>query len=356
MGQVKAYAADPSEDPILLALAGHSGRPGGGSKNLAAAADYSGPGALEVPMFEREILDIVRRTSIMLDRIKPKPATGHPHRYFEQMGIATATTTDPRNLSATPSGPNRQERAAFIKAIIAQSNLTLFDRDVTEQQGQFAALQAKDVDDIISAIMVLRGQMFWTGTDTSLLVPTTTQWVGLLDQITQQATILSGSSIIDGLKTMVAELVADTTHNALFKPRPTCIVLNPLLIDKIEKEAKASHIELKTMNVTVGVSVKAIATQAGDLPLIPDAYMPTDSTGKYGFNAPPAGLNNYYAAILTEELIEIPYIGKGTNGQPRIFQLGLVGNLSGQFVGVQFDALIAKGYSYAHAVVAVQGT
>jgi hypothetical protein len=151
-------------------------------------------------------------------------------------------------------------------------------------------------------------------------------------------------------------LVADTAHNALFKPKPTAIYMNPLLIDKIEKEAKASHIELGTMDVTVGVSVKKIATQAGDLPLIPDAYMPTDSTGKYGFNAPPSGLNNYYAFITTENLIELPYIGKGTDGKPRIFQLGLVGNLAGQFVAVQFDALIIKGYSYAHATVAVQGT
>jgi len=81
--------------------------------------------------------------------------------------------------------------------------------------------------------------------------------------------------------------------------------------------------------------------------------VPTDSTGQYGFANPGSGLFNYYAAIVTEPMIEIAYIGKGTDGKPRIFQLGLTGNLAGQFVGVQFDALIVKGYSYAHAVVAV---
>lgn len=323
---------------------------------LMAAADYSGPGALEVPLFEREIVDIIRRTSVALDRTKHVPATGHPHRYFEQTAIAVATATDPRNISATASGPTRQERAAFIKASVAQSNLSLFDRDVTEQQGQFAALQAKDVEDIISGIVVLRAQMFWSGTDTSLLMPTTNQWVGALEQVTLQATIPLGSSIIDGLKTQVAEIVADTAHGALFKPMPTAIFMNPLLIDKVEKEAKASHIELGTTNVTAGLSVKKLATQAGDLPLIPDPYMPTDSTGKYGFSNPPSGYNNYYAFITTETLIEIPYIGKGTDGKPRIFQLGLVGNLSGQFVGVMFDALVVRGYSYAHATVAVVGS
>lgn len=351
-----ARAVDPYTDEIVTALAGLAGAKQGGARSISAAADYSGPGALEVPIFEREIVDLVRRNSVALDRIRPTPATGHPHRYFEQMGIAAAGSTDPRNISSTASGPNRQERAAFIKAVTAQSNLSLFDRDVTEQQGQFAALQAKDVEDVISAIIVKRAQMLWAGSDTSLLVPTTLEWVGLLEQITLQATIPVGSSIIDGLKTMVAEMVADTAHNATFKPKPTGIFLNPLLIDKIEKEAKASHIELKTVNVTVGVSVKAIATQAGDLPLIPEAYMPTDTTGKYGFSNPPNGYSNYYAVIATEDMIEIPYIGKGTDGKPRIFQLGLTGNLAGQFVGVQFDAVIAKGYSYAHATVAVVGS
>lgn len=349
---ILARAASASEDPALIALGNTLGASGQGMHALSAAADYSGPGALEVPVFEREIVDLIRRNSVALERTPHVPATGHPHRYFEQIAIATATSNDPRNLAATASGPTRVERAAFIKASVAQSNLSLFDRDVTEQQGQFASLQAKDVEDIITAIIVLRAHMFWNGTDTSLLVPTTLQWVGALEQITQQATIPFGSSIIDGLKTMVATMMANQT----FKPKPTAIYLNPLLIDKIEKEAKASHIELKTKDVVAGVSVKFLATQAGDLPLIPDPYMPTDTVGNYGFATPASGLSNYYAVITTESMLEIAYIGKGTDGKPRIFQLGLTGNLAGQFVGVQFDALIVKGYSYAHATVAVVST
>lgn len=347
---------DVHDNEILQAVLTQFGGAGGNTLEgrLQAAADYSGPGALEVPVFEDEILDVVRRTSPTLDRIKPKPATGHPHRYFEQTAIATGASTDPRNLSPTPTGPTRQERAAFIKATVAQSNLSLFDRDVTEQQGQFASLQAKDVDDIISGITVTNAQMFWAGTDTSLLVPTTTEWVGALEQITLQATIAPGGSIIDALKTEVAEMVADTAHSALYKPKPTAIFMNPLLIDKIEQEAKTSHIELGTMNITAGVTVKALATQAGLLPLIPDPYMPTDVAGNYGFSAPPSGYKNYYAVISTEELLDIVYIGKGSDGKPRIFQLGLTGNLAGQFVGVLFNALVVKGYAYAHAVLAVQ--
>ena len=50
---------------------------------IHAAADYIGPGAIEVPMYQSEILDIVRRRGVFGQRIKQVPATGHPSRYFE---------------------------------------------------------------------------------------------------------------------------------------------------------------------------------------------------------------------------------------------------------------------------------
>jgi hypothetical protein len=321
--------------------------------SLDAAADFLGTGAIEVPEFEREIFDVLRRSSIPLQRIKPVRATGHPHRYFEQTALAAAAAVDPRNLSATATGPTRVERPAFIKAVTAQSNLSLFDKDVTEQQGQFASVVAKDVDDIITAVELKRASMLWQGTDTSMSAPTTLEWMGGLSQITQQFTVANGASIIDGLKTAVATMVANQTYVV----RPSAIYLNPLLADYIDQEAKASRITLDSMEVVAGVSVAAISTQVGKLPLIGDPFMPTTpaATAQYGFSATPTGIKGYYAAILMESEIEIPYIsGKEDNPLPRLFQLGLVGNLAGQFIGVKFDTVIFKGPSYAHAVVQVQ--
>lgn len=319
--------------------------------NLKAAADYLGTGSIEVPIFEREITDIVRRSSIALQRIEQVPATGHPHRYFEQTAVAQAAAVDPRNLSSNATGPTRVERPAFIKAATAQSCLSLFDKDVTEQQGQFPGLVAKDVDDIITAIEILRAGMLWAGTDTSLMMPTQLQWVGSLTQITNHFVVAPGQSIVDGIKHQVAVMVSNKTYN----PKPSAIYLNSILGDYIDQEVKASKIELKDVEVVAGVTVKGIATQAGVLPLISDAYMPTDSGSAYGFDAPPAGHNNYYAAILSEDMIEIPVIsGKDFNPNPRLFQLGLTGNLAGQFVGVKFDALVVKAAAYAHAVGIVQ--
>lgn len=319
--------------------------------DLSAAADYLGTGAIEIPIFEREIMDVVRRTSVALNRIEQVPATGHPHRYFEQTAIGQAAAVDPRNLSSTATGPTRVERPAFIKAVTNQSNLSLFDKDVTEQQGQFASVVAKDVDDIINAIEIKRASMLWTGTDTSLSAPTTLEWMGGLAQITQTATVAPGASIIDALKAQVAAMVANVTYVV----RPTAIYLNPVLADYIDQEAKASRITLDSMEVVAGVTVTAISTQAGKLPLIGDPFMPADTAAKYGFSAPAAGNKNYYAVIMTEKNVEIPVIsGKEFNKNPRLFQLGLTGNLAGQFVGVKFDAVIFKGASYAHTVVAVQ--
>lgn len=321
--------------------------------SLDAAADYLGTGAIEVPEFEREIFDVVRRSSIPLQRIVQKPATGHPHRYFEQTAIASGAAVDPRNLSASATGPTRVERPAFIKAVTAQSNLSLFDKDVTEQQGQFASVVAKDVDDVINAIELKRAGMFWAGTDTSMSAPTTLEWMGGLSQISQQFTCAPGASIIDSLKTAVAQMVANSTYVV----RPTAIYLNPILADYIDQEAKAARITLDEMEVVAGVTVSAISTQVGKLPLVGDPFMPTTNaaTAAYGFAATPAGNKGYYAAILMESEVEIPVIsGAEYNPNPRLFQLGLVGNLSGQYVGVKFDTLIFKGASYAHAVVQVQ--
>lgn len=318
--------------------------------DMKAAADYLGNGAIEVNMYEQEITDIVRRTSVALQRFNRKKATGHPHRYFEQTGIAAAGATDPRNIAATPSGATRVERSAMIKAIVGQTNFSLFDVEVTKQQGTFAAVEAQDIQDIVSGVQVYSAKQVWQGDDTSLTSPTTNNYVGLLTQITQQSTIAPGASIIDGLKAQVAAMVSNQTFNV----RPTAIYLNGILGDYIDREAKAGKIELKEA-VVAGVTVNAIATQAGTLPLIVDPFIPTATGSAYGFSAPPSGNKNYFAVIVTEDMVEMPVItGDAGNLNPRLFQLGLVGDLQAKYVGVVFDTVIAKGPSYAHATVACQ--
>lgn len=319
--------------------------------NMTASADLLGPGAIETNRYDSEITDIVRRNSVALERIRHVPATGQPTRYFEQTAIAQGTFQTPGALNPTPAVPTRVERSAVVKAIANQTNMTLFDHEVTIQQGQFASIIAQDVDDVVNGVVVVSATALWAGTDTSLVTPTTNQYVGLLTQITQTVVITAGNSIIDALKAQVAAMMANVT----FKPKPTAIYVNPILADLIDAEAKANHFQLNEVEVVAGVTVQYIQTQAGKLPIIPDAYLPNSTVTAFGFNAPPTGQTNYFAVITTESMLEIDYVsGANQNPKPRLFELGLVNNLNGQFVAVLFDCPIAKGPSYAHAVVCVQ--
>ena len=73
--------------------------------DLHAAADFLGPGAIEVERYQTEIFDIVRRRGAFGQRIKQVPATGHPSRFFEETAIpspsATQAFVDPRNIAPT---------------------------------------------------------------------------------------------------------------------------------------------------------------------------------------------------------------------------------------------------------------
>src|SRR5882672_10373366 len=97
--------------------------------DIHSAADYIGPGAVEIPQYQTEITDIVRRRGLFGQRIKQVPATGHPSRFFEETAIpspSTAGFVDPRNIVAPLVTPTRVERSVPLKAVVAQLNYNLF--------------------------------------------------------------------------------------------------------------------------------------------------------------------------------------------------------------------------------------
>jgi len=97
--------------------------------DIHGAADFIGPGAIEVPLYQTEITDLVQRRGIFGRRIKQVPATGHPSRYFEETAIpspsASAGFVDPRNIVAPLVSPTRVERSVPLKALVAQINYNL---------------------------------------------------------------------------------------------------------------------------------------------------------------------------------------------------------------------------------------
>lgn len=312
--------------------------------DLHAAADFMGPGAVEVNRYQTEITDIVRRRGVFGQRVKQVPATGHPSRFFEQTGIASPTAAggfvDPRNIVASVNTPTRVERSVPLKALVSQINYNLFDIEVGAQQSQFAYLQAKDLADAVEGLLRTHDVALWNGNDTSLSTPTTTQYFGACGQIEaggNTATIGTGASIVDGLKSTVAQMVA----NSSYEVRPTAIYANPVLLDLIDREMKTEfNVVLSTTEVTGGLRVKTLSTQAGDLPLIPEWSL------GYTTGSPSV----YPCYIVSEDMIEYHWL---TDANPRVFQLGTPGSLASQLVVVKFGAVVVKGAGYAHYEVKV---
>lgn len=329
---------------------------------MRGAADFLGPGAIETPRYQTEIIDLVRRRGILGQRIQMEEATGQPSRYFEQSRIVSGAFQDPRSLSFSPGpDPTRRERPITLKAIYGAINFGIFDVEVTRQQGQFSMLVAKDITDTVSGTLRTSDKALWNGTDTDLAVPTTLEYVGGLTQINRTASIASSASIVDGLKAEVASLIAQEE----FEVRPSAIYVNPVLGDLIDQEERLNHRQIPTMvlnNVTGGLVVNALATQAGLIPLIPDWSLPN---GAAGGSTIESGKTDYKAVILMESLVEYHYL---TTPQPRVFVLGLEGNLATRYAVVMFGAPVFKGKAnatqaqnvtetgqttYAHSVVTV---
>lgn len=314
--------------------------------DIHSAADYIGPGAVEIPQYQTEITDIVRRRGLFGQRIKQVPATGHPSRFFEETAIpspSTAGFVDPRNIVAPLVNPTRVERSVPLKAVVAQLNYNLFDVELGTQQKQFAYLQAKDLVDTIDGVMRTHDVALWNGNDTSLSSPTSTQYFGVTAQIAaggNTTTIGTSSSIVDGLKSTIAQMVS----NSGFAVRPTAIYANPVLLDLIDREMKTEfNVVLSSKEISAGFTVKTLSTQAGELPLIPDWALSYTGT-------PGSGSAVLPAYIVTEDLIEYHWL---SDPNPRVFQLGVPGSLASQYVAVKFGAPVVKGASYAHYQVLV---
>jgi hypothetical protein len=315
--------------------------------DLHAAADFLGPGAVEVNRYQNEITDIVRRRGVFGQRIKQAPATGHPSRFFEQTAIvapaAANAFVDPRNIVATVGSPARAERSLPLKALVSQINYNLFDLEVGAQQSQFAFLQAKDLADAVEGLLRTHDVALWNGNDTSLTTPTTLEYYGAAAQIAgggNVATVETTESIVDGIKAIVAAMVA----NSSYEVRPTAIYANPVLLDLIDREMKdAFNVVLSTAEVVGGLKVKTLSTQAGELPLVPEWAL-----GYTG--VPGSGSAVLPAYIVSEDMIEYHWL---TDPSPRVFQLGLTGSLASQMVVVKFGGVVVKGAAYAHYKVNV---
>lgn len=316
------------------------------SIDVSAAVQFQGPGALIVDDYQKEITDILRRTSVLDGRMQYVPATGDISQYFEQNTINGGASVDPRNPSATASSNPRTPHGLKIKAMTNQVNFGHYDILLGRQQSHFAELKAKDLNDMLNAIALHHGKMLWRGTDTNLVTPTTLQYVGLAKQITNTFSVGIGASIVAALRAKVAAMMA----SELYDSRVSAVYINPIAHHYLEEEERLSannQTQISNLKKTTvaGVEVLAIMTAAGLLPLIPEPFIPAT------VNATRPENTDYGVAIVTESMIEYHYVGeKGIY----LFELGTTGNLQEQYVGIKYGAPVAKGPSYAHAYGTVE--
>lgn len=306
-------------------------------------ADYQNFGVLLTPQFEKQISDITRGRGVLGQLLSMSPAVGHPARYFEQEVLPNSGAfSDPRTLTTTAAnnGANlRVEKAAFVRALTGGIQFGLFDQQTQAQTSIFPQLVAKDLKDMLTNMYRTADVALWNGTAANLTDGASVQFCGIGTQITNTLTIAKGADIVDAIRTKVAQMMS----NPAVLVKPTHIFLNPMLLDIVEKEIKNSAttnkmVDAGEVEVIPGITVRAINTVAGKLPLVPAWEMATKANGTD---------TDYPIAILSLEHIENQYIGS-PNAQ--LFKLGLTPDLADHYQAVLFQTgAIIKHASVAHA-------
>ena len=310
---------------------------GGASRMMnfgAATSDYIGTGAIHVPVFENVIMDNTRKRGTLLQRVKAKPATGHPTRYFEKVAHDSKHAfIDPRKIDhALDTQIDRVEHSAYIKAMVDGITFGLFDHEVYSQQGsKFGDLQAQDLSEVITDMLDAQDRNVWEGKATSLMDATNPEYCSLTTQITNTGTV--GAE--ERLTNAIIQNVAEVMYNKQYGVHPTAIYMNPLMKARLDAQELDAKDKVKTYDVEVvpGIKVNGIMTAAGILPIVTDIYCPEDKI-----------------VILDENLLERQYV---TSAAPRLYQLGTEKDLATRYIAILFDTFIVRGGSYGHRVLTV---
>ena len=236
--------------------------------DLHAAADFMGPGAIEINRYQ--IGD--HRHRAPAGRLRAAHQAGAGHRTSVALLRADGDSLAQRSKCVRGSAqhrrrrsvsPTRVERSVPLKALVSQINYNLFDIEVGAQQSQFAYLQAKDLADAVDGLMRTHDDALWNGNDTSLSAPTTASTTARADRSMPAATSrrsrerehrrrTEGDGRGDGGEL----LVRSSSDSDLCEPgaaRP----------DRPRNEVAVQR-GASTTEVAAGLRVKTLSTQAGE--------------------------------------------------------------------------------------------
>lgn len=316
--------------------------------SAANVADYNTSHYIHLPIFQDGMLDELRRDCTILDRIKAVPATGQPSRYWEQMKLPQNTAfVDVRGGGEGFTGYSknevdedygRVEKSLYLKCQVGRVKFTLFDQELVKQQGEAVAvnLLKKDLDDMMVQFYRKKNDAIWNGTATTVEDSSTKEYCGLLTQIGAAAATITAEDtttrIAQVIRTEIAKQVADKDWDK----KVTAIYANPVTIDILEQELDKDSPNYRMNNqieVVPGVTCTAIQTQAGRLPIIPDAFIPVASSG---------GKDTHHFVLMNENMVERHYL---TTPEPRVFKMTQNEDLLDDYLAIAFDGIVLKGKS-----------
>ena len=236
--------------------------------DLHAAADFLGPGAIEVNRYQTEIIDIVRRRGAFGQRSGRCRQPGIPRdssnrrrsiRRQRRRRLSIRATSWRRRQPDAGGAQRAAEGAGFADQLQpVRHGSGRAAKPVCISAGEGSGGLGRRADAYARCCAVER-QRHVAGT------PTTPQYFGAIGQIEaggNSTTIATTGSIVDGIKGVIAGMVA----NSSFEVRPTAIYANPVLLDLIDREMKTEfNVVLSTTEITGGTAVKTLSTQAGDI-------------------------------------------------------------------------------------------
>lgn len=312
---------------------------------FGSIADINNGHYLVMPEVDGIIRSVLNKeASPFYKRIKHKPESHETFRWIEEVSQSrTATMIDPRNITSVPNlGITRVEKLGKLKGMSSAINFGLFDTELTKN-GTFAYVLQDDLQNMYTDMMLLENDQMFSGNDTSYSASTTQEYFGVMNAITNTASIpvktADTATIAASIKSFVAELDARTDVNCT----PTAIFMNPLTKDKmdIEELALGDKYKVYTVECVPGLLVTGIMTVVGLLPIITDKRIPIDTSN--------ATVDNHKILIVDESrIVRHHLIGYET---PVTFKLGEINTLLTQYVAVQFANVVVEFPDQAHLLI-----
>ena len=309
---------------------------------------------IHLAIFEDTIHDYLRRDVSIYNWVPSLEATGQPTMWFDQTKYpSNEQFSSPTTLTykEVDSDYGRVPKSAMIKCITSKFNVPFFNTLVSKQQGALPDFVVKDIQDwAISFKRFVNSKMYY-GSDTDLASPTTTEFMGIMSQITNTATRAKGDTslnITDLLETEVATMESDTV-NATGSNGDLAFFMNPMTMDLWVKQERNinSNFRPEIAEVIPGFQVPAIRTAKGLIPVVVDPYITvTDNTANSSYD--------HTILLLNKRLIERRYVG---SADPMVFPYNKFNDqLTDDKLAVLFSNIIVRGNSFAHEKITYQVT